>query len=174
MKILREVRKIIDTINEAVGKIGKYVLLVILATLVFEVVSRYIFNSPTIWVADVSTQALAALGALGGGYALLYNQHVRVDVFYGAWSDRVKGIADIITSILFFTFTIVLFLKSLEMCMDAWRFQERSATTFAMPLWYIKTLMPLGTLLLLIQGIAKLLHDIIAVVSGKSESLKTI
>ncbi|MCI8645479.1 MAG: TRAP transporter small permease subunit [Firmicutes bacterium] len=174
MKILRKARKIIDTINEFVGKIGKYVLLIILATLVFEVVSRYVFNSPTIWVADISTQALAALGALGGGYALLYNQHVRVDVFYGAWSDRLKGIVDIITSILFFTFTIVLFLKSLEMCMDAWNFRERSSTTFAMPLWYIKTLMPIGTFLLLIQGIAKLLHDITAIATGKSEDLKTL
>lgn len=165
---------VIDTINESVGKIAKYLLLVILATLVFEVVSRYIFNSPTIWVADVSTQALAALGALGGGYALLYNQHVRVDVFYGAWNDRVKGIVDIITSLLLFVFTIVLFLKSLEMAIDAWTFQERASTTFAMPLWYIKTLMPLGTFLLFIQGIAKLLHDIIAVITGKSEDLKTI
>ena len=174
MDALRKIRKVIDTVNYWVGTIAKYLLILIMAALSFEVIARYIFNSPTIWAQDMSRQFLCAMGALGGAFALLYNQHVRVDVFWGSWSDKTRGIVDICTSFLFFIFMAFMVYQSIIMAQDSWMFQERAATVFAPPLYYVKTLIPIGAILLLLQGIAKLIHDIIAVVTGKSEDMRYI
>ena len=56
LNVLRKIRKIIDTVDDFVGSIAKYVLLAILFCMAFEVVARYGFNSPTIWALDMSKQ----------------------------------------------------------------------------------------------------------------------
>ena len=174
LNVLRKIRKAIDSINDFVGSIAKYILLAILFCMAFEVIARYGFNHPTIWALDLSKQFLCALGALSGGYVLLYNQHVRVDVFYGSWSDRTKGIVDIITCGLYMIFLVLLVYQTTIAAIDSWQFHERAATVFAPPLYYVKTIIPIGALLLLLQAISKLFHDIIAVVTGKSEDLRTL
>ena len=174
LDVLRKIRKVIDTVDDIVGSIAKYVLLAILFCMTFEVIARYGFNSPTIWALDMSKQFLCALGALSGGYVMLYNQHVRVDVFYGSWSDRTKGIVDIITCGLYLIFMVLLVYQTFISAIDSWAFQERAATVFAPPLYYIKTIIPIGACLILLQAIAKLFHDIIAVVTGESEDLRTL
>lgn len=174
LKAFGKIRNIIDTINDVVGKISKYILLIILFTLMFEVIARYVFNSPTIWVQDVSRQALCAMGALGGGYAMLYNQHVRVDVFYGSWSDRTRAIVDICTCVLYFIFMAFLVYQTIVSCMDSWAFNERMPSVFAMPLYYVKTIIPIGAILIMLQAVSKLLHDICTVITGKSEGLRSL
>lgn len=174
LKVLGKIRNGIDALNEMVGKVSKYILLIILLSLMYEVIARYVFNSPTIWAQDVCKQALCALGAFGGSYALLYNQHVRVDVFYGSWSERTRAIVDICTCVLYMLFLVLLVYQTIISCMDSWFFHERMASVFAPPLYYIKTLIPVGAVLLLLQAISKLIHDIQTVITGKSEGLRTI
>lgn len=163
--MIRVIQKI-DTINDLVGRFAKYLLLFMAGALIYEVIARYIFNSPTIWVWDSCKHALCYLGALGGGYAYLYNAHVRVDVLYANWGVKTRAVVDIITSLLFFLFIIVLLWKSIEMAKGSWTMQERATSVLAPPLYYIKTAIPIGTFLLLMQGIAKLLRDIIAFITG--------
>lgn len=172
LNVLGKIRNAIDTIDDFVGRIAKYSLLLILFFLMFEVIARYVFGSPTIWVQDMCKQALVFLGALGGGYTLLYNQHVRVDVFYGSWSDRTKAIVDICTCALYMLFLVLLSYQTIVSCIDSWTFGERMPTVFAPPLYYIKTVIPIGAVLLLLQAIAKLIHDIQTVITGKSEGLR--
>jgi len=172
LKVLGKIRHGIDTLNEYIGKFAKYILIAILFCLMFEVIARYVFNNPTIWAQDICKQALVALGSLGGGYALLYNQHVRVDVFYGSWSDKTRAIVDICTCALYMLFLVLLVYQTTISCIDSWNFGERMPTVFAPPLYYIKTVIPVGAFLLLLQAISKLIHDIQTVVTGKSEGLK--
>ena len=174
MNVLRKIRKIIDTVNFWVGTVAKYTLIAILFCLSFEVIARYLFNSPTIWAMDMSLQFLCALGALGGAYALLFNQHVRVDVFWGSWSDKKRAVVDLCTSVLFFIYMCFMVYQTITMAQDSWTFQERMASVFAPPLYYVKTLIPIGAILLLLQGIAKLIHDIMVLVTGQSEDMRYI
>lgn len=174
MNALRKIRKVIDTVNFWVGTVAKFLLIAILFCLSFEVIARYVFNSPTIWAMDMSLQFLCALGALGGAYALLFNQHVRVDVFWGSWSVKTRAIVDLFTSVLFFIFMCFMVYQTVIMAQDSWMFQERMASVFAPPLYYVKTLIPIGSILLLLQGVSKLFHDIIAVATGESEDMRYI
>ena len=58
------------------------------------------------------------------------------------------------------------------MAQDSWMFQERAATVFAPPLYYVKSVIPVGVALLFLQGVSNIIHDINAIVTGKSEDLR--
>ena len=167
MNTLDGVVNAIDKINEYVGRVAKYLLFFMAASLLFEVVARYGFNSPTIWVYDVCKQLLCIIAALGGGYALLYNAHVKVDVLYEHWSVKSRALMDIFTSILFFTFIIVLIWKSAQMAQTSWIMKETATTLLSPPIYYIKTVIVIGAILIFLQGVAKLLRDIKAFITGE-------
>lgn len=174
MNTLRKIRHFIDTANDWVGRIFKWTLLVICGVLSFEVVSRYFFNSPTIWAQYIARQLLALVGCMGGGYAMLYNCHVQVDVFWERWSVRTRAIVDIFTSILFFIFVGLLVYNMVDMAKISWAFRERSTSVLAPILYPIKTLIAFGVFMCFIQGISKLIHDIIVLITGESENVRTM
>ena len=70
----------------------------------YEVIARFVFNSPTNWVHESMFLMFGMQYMLAGAYAYREDQHVRVDVFYAKFSPRGKAIADIITSVFFFIF----------------------------------------------------------------------
>ena len=70
----------------------------------YEVLARYVFNSPTNWVHESMFLMFGMQYLLSGAYAYKEDQHVRVDVLYSKLSTRGKAICDIITSVFFFIF----------------------------------------------------------------------
>ena len=171
---LRRIRCVIDTFNDWVGKIFRWVLLLICGLISFEVISRYFFNNPTIWTQDISRQLLALVGCMGGGYALLYNSHVQVDVFWEKWSVRTRAIVDIFTTILFFAFVGLLVYNCVQMAIFSWSFHERTTTVFAPIIYPIKTAIAVGVSFCFLQGISKLIHDVIVLITGESENLRNM
>jgi TRAP-type mannitol/chloroaromatic compound transport system permease small subunit len=85
---------------------------------------------------------------------------VRVDVF--ANSRRAAGVADIFTSVFFFIFTVTL-LWTIRFAMDSVSVGEHSFTEWGVEYWPIKLTMPVGAALMVLQGVAKLLKDIMLV-----------
>ncbi|MFA5638161.1 MAG: TRAP transporter small permease subunit [Anaerovoracaceae bacterium] len=174
MDKLRKIRNVIDTVNDWVGKIVRWLLVAICFILSFEVISRYFFDSPTIWAQDVSKQLLAVVGCMGGGYALLYNSHVKVDVFWERWSVRTRAIVDIFTSILFFVYLGLMLYNCFDMAAISWSFHERTTSVFAPVLYPLKTIIVIGVFFCFIQGISKLIHDILVILTGESENLRNM
>ncbi|HEX3012125.1 MAG TPA: TRAP transporter small permease subunit [Syntrophomonadaceae bacterium] len=169
VKWMDKIDKFIDRVDQlsyVIGKFAKYLLFFMALFLFIEVISRYVFNHPTIWVYDTCKQLMCIIGALGGCYALLYNAHVKVDVLYEKFSLRTRAVLDIITSIFFFAFVIALMWKSSIMASNSWLIHERATTLLAPPLYYIKTIIVVGSVLIFFQGIAKLLRDIQTLVTG--------
>jgi TRAP-type mannitol/chloroaromatic compound transport system permease small subunit len=158
-KILGFVRWI-DTINDWIGKIFCSTLIFIMVFAVYEVVRRYFFSNPTTWVWEINSQLLCFMGALGGGYALLHNSHVSVDIVVARLSPRAKAIIDIITSPLFFLFSGCLIWYGSKEAFRAYAVDQHVISTFASPLWPIKSIIALGGILIFLQGLAKLIRDI--------------
>src|SRR5210317_990404 len=92
--------KIIDTVSIWSGKIVAVLIFPMIGSLVYEVIARYFFNSPTIWANDVATILYGSFFMLGSAYALQRQQHIRTDWLYEKWSTRTKGIVD---SVLYIT-----------------------------------------------------------------------
>jgi TRAP-type mannitol/chloroaromatic compound transport system permease small subunit len=146
-----------------------FLLLYMAITLTYEAVARYAFNAPTIWVSEMAQHAMLYTGALGGGYTLMMSGHVKIDVLYGTLSFKGKAIIDICTSVIFFFFILILLVESTKMALNSWGIMERSTSILRPPLYLLKSAIPLGTFLVLIQGIAKLFKDIITLITGEEQ-----
>ncbi|MCL1484871.1 TRAP transporter small permease subunit [Marinobacter sp. M3C] len=126
----------------------------------FEVIMRYVFNMPTIWVHEASFLLLGMQYLLAGGFALLNGSHVRVDVVYNYLPVRGRVGMDIFTSMFFFMFALVLILTSWTYFTNAYSMGETTVETWGIQYWPVKGVMLLGSVLILLAGISKLLKDI--------------
>jgi TRAP-type mannitol/chloroaromatic compound transport system permease small subunit len=162
--------KYIDKLNEWVGRIVSYAVLFMVFTLCYEVFFRYVLNLPTIWVLEINQYVLCAYVALTGGYVLLYNSHVNVEILYERFSPKTKALVNVITSVFFFAVVITLLWKGGIMALEAWEISEESYSMLAAPLFPAKVTVPIGAFLMLLQGTAKLIRDIRTLVQGPAPS----
>jgi len=162
--------KTIDQISEKSGKAVSFLILLLVGVILYEIVARYFFRSPTIWAHEISQMIYGAYVILLGAYVLKRGGHVNVDLLYGRFQPRTRAIIDLFTWLLFFYFCGLLLWKGGEMAWDSFGFRETDSTSFAPPLYPIKMMIPLGALLILLQGLAKFIRDLTFAVTGKERT----
>lgn len=155
-----------DLIGDWTGRAVSPFIIVLTLLVVYEVTSRYLFNSPTIWVYETSTMVFGTYFILGGVYTFYTRGHVNVDVIYGRLSPKKKALIDIITFWLFVLFCVVLVWKGGETAWRALRLGEHSGSVWNPPMYPIKLIPPIGCTLLLLQGVAKFIRDVTTLVKG--------
>lgn len=165
--------KISSQINGLAGEVVAYWSVIAVFVYYYEVMARYVFNSPTNWAHESMFLMFGMQYLLAGGFVLREGGHVRVDVLYNKMSLRAKAICDLLTSIFFFIFVITLLYTGWTFFKDAYDVGEVSFTEWAIPYWPIKFALPLGAALLLIQGISQLIKDIIVVINPAAIELDT-
>lgn len=138
-----------------------YLIFLIFGLLLFEVFLRYLFSSPTSWTNELGQMLFGAYVVLSGGYVMAHRDHVNVDLLYASFGPRTRAWIDIFTSSMFFLFMAALLYFGSSMGWESIQGLETSYSAWNPPIWPIKAMIPLGTLLLLLQGIAKLLQDIL-------------
>jgi len=158
----------IERINVVAGEYVAYWAIIAVFVYYYEVLARYIFNSPTNWVHESMFLMFGMQYMLCGAYAYYEDQHVRVDVVYSRFSTRGKALADIVTSVFFFIFVGVIFWTGLRFATDAIGMNEMSFTEWAVQYWPVKLTIPVGAGLLLLQGLAKLIKDILIVTGAQA------
>jgi len=99
---MRKVIRTIDSINEKTGALSSWLVIILIIVILIEVISRYVFNSPTSWAFDTMQMIGGAIIVLGWAYSQLHDSHIRVDIFYNYLSARGKALINILGSILFF------------------------------------------------------------------------
>ena len=98
----------LEWVNVRIGEFVAYWAVISVFVYYYEVIARYVFNSPTNWVHESMFLMYGMQYMLCGAYAYREDQHVRVDVFYSKFSPRGKAIADIVTSVFFFIFILTM------------------------------------------------------------------
>lgn len=166
MRLLR----IIDHISNWSGRIASFLILVMIAIVVYEVVLRYAFDRPTMWAHESAQFVFGAMSILGGGYVLYRGSHVKMDVVYSRCSPRTKAILDLITAPIFFCFAATLLWTSGEIAWESIQELERSNSQWRPPIYPIKSLIPVAALLVLLQGVAKFVRDVFTSITGKELS----
>ena len=171
MRVLKRVIGVIDAINNHWGVFVGFFVIPIALVMFYEVIARYIFNSPTVWANQLAQLIFGGFIVMGGAYALLYNAHTRMDlVFTHLPNDRVRAIVDLVTSSLFFFFCGLLLYYSLPHC---WNLAITGARVHSL-LWHVVVwptylCLPLAVFLLLLQGLAKFVRDLNTAITGKLE-----
>jgi TRAP-type mannitol/chloroaromatic compound transport system permease small subunit len=147
----------IDRLNAAVGRAAAWAALYIVLAQFVVVVLRYMFGLGSIWLSETIIYGHAALFMLAAGWTLLAGGHVRIDVFYAEFSPRTKALVDLAGALLLLLpFMLVFAWFALPYVGRSWAILERSRETSGLPLVFVlKTLIPLFTLLMALQGVSQ-------------------
>lgn len=149
------------------GKIVSFLIYPIMLVLVFEVVMRYFFESPTIWAHETSCMLYGTHFILGGAYALRHDAFVNVEVLYMKFSKRTKAIVDLFSWTLFYIFVGVLLWESIPWAWESMMFLEYSDSTWGPWVWPVKWTIPFGALFMLLQGMTKTIKDAYMAFTGR-------
>ena len=155
------IERSINALNEKVGILTSYLALPLIVVVVWEVVMRYAFNSPTSWGFETTTFIYGVHFVLGFGFTHLHDGHVSIDVFEAKLPRKPRAILRLLTNGIIFLPTIGLITAwSVIYAVDSWQNWEKASTSWAPPLYPFKTLMALGFVLLFLQGVSKMIGDI--------------
>ncbi len=109
----------LDRLSLYSGEFVSYWAIIAVFVYYFEVVSRYVFGSPTNWAHEAMYLMFGMQYLIAGAYAMLTESHVRVDILYAPLSRERKGWTDLFTSIFFFIFAFTLLFTSYKFALDA-------------------------------------------------------
>ncbi|MDH3608642.1 MAG: TRAP transporter small permease subunit [Gammaproteobacteria bacterium] len=146
----------IDALNERVGRLAAWLVLVMVFITFLVVVLRYGFNFGRISLQESTTYLHAFVFMLAGAYTLKHNEHVRVDIFYQDMFTQNKAKVDLFgTLFLLLPFAGFIFWVSFDYVLNSWKLLEGSREAGGLPFVYIlKTLIPLMAIFLFLQAIS--------------------
>jgi TRAP-type mannitol/chloroaromatic compound transport system permease small subunit len=151
--------RFIDGMNYRVGRVAMYLIFVMIGILLWSSISKTFFL-PSLWTLEMAQFAMVAYYMLGGPYSMQSGAHVRMDLFYGEWSDRRKAWFDAFTVLFLIFYLGVLLYGAVDSTTYSLEYSERSPTAWRPYIWPIKVLMCVGVLLMLLQAVAELFKDI--------------
>lgn len=154
----------IDAISEWTGRAVAWLTLAMVLATIAVVILRYAAGVGLIWLQESVNWMHAAVFMLGAAYTLKADEHVRVDVFYRAMSERGCAIVNLAGALLFLLpLCAFLVVESWPWVAASWRVGERSREAGGLPMLYLlKSLIPLMAALLALQGIAGGLRAVLA------------
>ena len=165
---LKTILKGFDRVSEWTGRIFVWLIIPLTVVVVYEVISRRVFNAPHIWATEVTNYLYGPHFMMVAAYTLLYKSHVSIDIIYGRYSARTRGILDIITYLVFFfPFCIIVFYQGIIFAQTSWSIGETSESAALRIVPLVKTVIPVTFGLLLLQGLANFIRSIMLIVKGK-------
>ena len=168
----------IDRLSAWMGKAFAWCILILTFAVTYEVFVRYVLRAPTSWAFDISYIMYGALFTMAGAYALSRDAHVRGDFLYRLWPPRVQaGVELVLYFLFFFPGMLALIYAGIDYAAESWSFRpygpqgpigEISINSPAgVPVFPLKTILPIAAFLLLLQGIAETIRCIQCLKSGQ-------
>ena len=131
-----------------------YGVFLMMGILVLSFVTRNIINLPLMWIIEMAQFVITGYYLLGGGYSMLTDDHVRMDLFYGKLSETGKAKMDTFTSFFLVFYLITLLIGSITSLIYTLETNQKLFTAWAPYVWPIKVIMFFGILLMLLQSIS--------------------
>ncbi len=165
MHKLLQISRIIDTINEWIGRLTYWLVLFMVLVGVWNVVGRYLGrwlgqNLTSNALIEIQWYLFDLVFLLGAAYALKHNEHVRVDLFYKGWNRKRKALANLIGTLLFLIpFSVMVIYYSWGTILNSWKIWEISPDPGGLPRYPIKSMIIVGFVLLIFQGISEAIKN---------------
>ena len=158
----------LDAVTRTVGRVVAWLIIPMVASLVYEVTARYAFDAPTVWAYDMTYMLYGTFFMLGSAWTLQRGGHIRTDTFYGEWPPRTRAIVDALCYLLLFLPAMAVFLKlGSEYFWKSFQQNERIVTSPWLPIvWPFKLVMPVTALLLILQGVSELIKSLRVIAKG--------
>lgn len=163
MKHLIRISDIFDRFISRIGKLAAWATLLLMATIVFDVVTRRFLVLGSTRLQEFEWHVHTVLFAFCLGFAYLANAHVRIDLVRERLSKRTQWWIELVGIVLFlFPYCVLVIYFGYDFTMRSFFQHEASASATGLPYrWIIKSAIPIGFSLLLLSGVAVLLRKIV-------------
>ncbi|MGD1876635.1 MAG: TRAP transporter small permease subunit [Kiloniellaceae bacterium] len=164
----------VDEFNRVVGRITMYMIFAMMGVLLWSSFNKVTTGiraplwwpwdwwpvmQPSWWPLEVSQFMMVAYFLLGGAYSMQLGDHVRMDLLYGAWSDRTKACVDIITICFLIFYLVILLDGGIASTLYALQYNEINPSLWRPKMAPIKIIMCIGIFLMLLQAVSTLIKD---------------
>ena len=159
----------IDQLSKTVGHAFAWCIIILMLGTSYEVFVRYVLNEPTSWAFDFSYIMYGALFYMAGAYTLSRGGHVRADMFYRLWRPRTQATVELALYIAFFFPGIIAMIGSGWVYgTESMKILEKSINSpVGIPVWQIKMLIPVGAILIGLQGLAEVMRCALCLRDGQ-------
>ncbi|RUV71254.1 MAG: TRAP transporter small permease subunit [Mesorhizobium sp.] len=155
----------VEAVNRVVGLFSMYLIFIMIGVLLYSSIMKT-FSIPPLWTLEMAQFLMIAYFMLGGGYSLIGDSHVRMDLWYGRWSLRGRARVDIFTVVFLVVYLGFMLHGGFSSSAYALRYGETSYSSWGPYMAPIKIVMCVGIFLMLLQAIAEWLKDIAAARGG--------
>jgi TRAP-type mannitol/chloroaromatic compound transport system permease small subunit len=161
VSFLLRISELIDWLNERVGRAIIWLILVSVLVSAINAIVRKAFDFSSNAFLEAQWYMFSAVFLLGAGYTLLHNEHIRIDIISGRFSKRVQTWIDILGTLVFmFPVTLVFLWFGAKFFSVSFESKEMSPNAGGLIVWPVKMLLPLGFLLLTLQGLSELIKRV--------------
>ncbi len=161
MRPLLSLANLIDRTNEFIGKAVSWLILAaILVSAINAIIRKTLNMSSNAWL-ELQWYLFGAAFLLAAAYTLKQNEHIRIDILYGALSRRTQHWIDLLGHLLFLMpFTILMVWYFVPYLMVAVRSGEVSTNAGGLIIWPARALLLAGFVLLVFQGLSEIIKKI--------------
>jgi TRAP-type mannitol/chloroaromatic compound transport system permease small subunit len=158
---LLAIARVIDRINEFIGRwVGWLILVSILVSAANAVIRKTLNMSSNAWL-ELQWYLFGAAFLLAAAYTLRQNEHIRIDIVYGMFSRRVQHWIDLFGHVFFLMpFVILMISYFVPFVALSYRTGENSSSAGGLVIWPAKSLLLIGFFLLGLQGISEIVKKI--------------
>jgi TRAP-type mannitol/chloroaromatic compound transport system permease small subunit len=163
--------RIIDGINDRIGKwVGWLTLLLVLIT-VYDVIMRYFFRAGSVAIQEAEVHLFAMNFLLAAGWTYLNDGHVRVDILYLRFDPKTKAWIDLLGALFFCVpYCLLVIWAAGPFVMDSWAIRESSPNPGGLPATYVlKATIPVAFFLIAVQAFSQAVKKILFL-TGKEKS----
>lgn len=146
----------VTQINRWLFYFASALMLIIVPVMLYEVVSRYVFNSPTTWGMELAVLLFGPYFLLGGPYLIHLGGHVNLDIVRHKLSPKLGRYLDSFNYVIIIIFCGILISFSTPLAMQAFEYKETTFSAWNPPLWPYKFVVPIAVGLLGLQTLAEL------------------
>ena len=155
--------RLIERLSNATGLLIAWVVFPLILATCFEVFSRYVLNAPTIWAFELGYMAMGVHGLVGAAYTLRCHAHIRIDVLYCHFPEKLQALIDVLGYLVLFLPVVTWLCFGLwEYWVEAYVSGEQSGQSAWNPvIWPFRLCFFLGFAVLFLQGLAELIKAVL-------------
>ncbi len=173
MSRITALQNIADTMLERftrrIGAMTSYAFLIIVAITTYEVVARYVFQSPTIWVHEFTVMLAAVAFVIGGPLVHQHRLHITISFFHERMPVGLRRRVDVFSSLMVLVFLALLAWTTSQQAWQSILTRETSGTALNLPIpVLLKTLFAACVGLMMVQSLLHLAADIRTLRKGRS------
>lgn len=148
----------VTALNRNVFRAATLLMALIVPVMLFAIISRYVFDSPSDWAMELALMAFGPYFLLAGPHLLHERGHVNLDLVQNAVSPRTRRILDLVNYPVIIAFAAILLLYAVPFALRSFNYGETSYSSWNPPVWPIKAFVPVALALLGLQALVEWLR----------------